>query len=318
VHGGGHDHATEHRAASRRALWTSLCVLTVFFGVELAGGLWTGSLALISDAGHLLTDVGAIALALLAQWVATRPSSPRRSYGYKRAEILAALFNGMTLWLVAALILIEAVRRFDAPPEVESLTMVAIATIGLLAQIVVTMLLRRARSESLNVEGAYLHALTDALQSVGVIAAGLVMATTGWFWLDPAISVLIALLIFYGGGRLVFEASHVLLEGTPREVDLEAVLHTMHAHEGVERVSDLHAWSLTTGDNSLSAHVVAEQQLEAVDREQLRCLLDQMLRERFPLHHITLQVESTCELGERCGCREWLTEPDAGGNDTGA
>jgi len=317
MHGGHDHHHHDQRSASRRSLWIAFAVLLVFFVVELVGGLWTHSLALVSDAGHLLTDVGAIVLALLAQWVAARPSSPLRSYGFKRAEILAALFNGVTLWLVAALILIEAARRFSAPPEVDSLPMVAIAFVGLLAQAAVTLVLRRARQQSLNIEGAYLHALTDALQSVGVIAAGLIMAATGWFWIDPAVSVLVALLIIYGGGRLVVEASHVLLEGTPREIDLEAVLRVMQEVAGVERVSDLHAWALTTGDNSVSAHVVTEEGRSAEDREQLRCDLTELLRARFPIHHLTLQVEPTCALERSCRCGSWIEQAvEPAGSDT--
>lgn len=317
-HHHAHDdkHAHVHRAASRRALSAALVVLAIFFVVELAGGLWTHSLALVSDAGHLLTDVGAIILALVAQWVARRPPSPARSYGYKRGEILAALFNGVTLWLVAVLIAIEAVRRFDDPPEVNSGAMVAIAAVGLVAQLGVSWLLSRARDESLNVEGAYLHALTDALQSVGVIVAGLLMMWTQLYWIDPVVSGVVAVLILWGGGRLVFEASHVLLEGTPREIDLQELLRVMQTFPGVLRVSDLHAWSLTTGDNALSAHIVSHDTLSAVDREELRCELDSTLRARFPVRHITLQVERVCRYGDGNSCCAWAE--DGAMHDEGA
>ncbi len=313
-HAQDHGHAGHHhdpRAASRRALWLALVVLALFFVVELVGGLLTGSLALLGDAGHLLTDVGAIVLALIAQWLARRPASAQRSYGYKRAEILAALFNGVTLWVIAVLIAIEGVRRFADPPEVQSLPMIAVASVGLLAQLGVSWILARAQGESLNVRGAYLHALTDAVQSAGVIAAGLIMLFTGAYWVDPAVSVVIAALILWGGGRLVLEASHVLLEGTPREVDLDNLHRAMQQVEGVLQITDLHAWSLTTGDNSLSAHVVADDGLDAEGREALRCQLDELVRGRFGIQHITLQVERECQLAERCHCNSWLPEdPD--------
>ncbi|MBN2357837.1 MAG: cation transporter [Deltaproteobacteria bacterium] len=314
--GDEHQHEQQHRAALRHsqrgALWGALIVLALFFGVEFGGGLWTRSLALVSDAGHLLTDVGAIALALIAQWFGGRPSDARRSYGYKRAEILAALFNGVTLWLIAALISIEALRRFFRPPEVASLAMVAIATVGMLAQLAVALILRRAQRGSLNVRGAYLHALTDVAQSVGVIGAGLLMAYSGRYWIDPAISLAIAALIFYGGGRLVLEASHVLLEGTPREIDGDLLLRALQQEDGVQRIGDLHVWSLTTGDNALSAHVVAAGGLDAAGREQLRGRLAQLLRDQFGLGHVTLQVEAECHLGDACGCSTWLADGAAG------
>ena len=316
MHGGGHDHDQHHphdtRGEQRSALWASLVVLALFCALEFAGGLWTHSLALVSYAGHLLTDVGALVLALIAQWFASRPSDARRSYGFKRAEILAALFNGVTLWVVAVLIGIEAVRRFWAPPTVNTLPMVAIAVVGMLAQLVVTLILRRAQHGSLNVRGAYIHALTDVIQSVGVISGGLLMMATDRYWIDPLLSLAISVLIFYGGGRLVLEASHVLLEGTPREVDGDELLRTLLQEAGVQEIGDLHVWSLTTGDNAMSAHVVAAGMLDAAGREQLRGRLSRMLRERFALHHITLQVEAACSLGDACGCRTWLSDNTAG------
>lgn len=319
MHGGEHDPEQHHphaahdvRRAQRGPLWASLVVLALFCAIELGGGLWTHSLALISDAGHLLTDVGAIVLALIAQWFASRPSDARRSYGFKRAEILAALFNGVTLWVIAILIGIEAVRRFWAPPAVNSLPMVAIAVVGMLAQLAVTLILRRAQHGSLNIRGAYLHALTDVVQSVGVIIGGLLMMATGRYWIDPLLSLAIAVLIFYGGGRLVLEASHVLLEGTPREIDGDELLRALLQMAGVQQIGDLHVWSLTTGDNALSAHVVAAGDLDAAGREQLRGRLATLLRERFALHHVTLQVEAACHLGDACECRNWLADSASG------
>jgi cobalt-zinc-cadmium efflux system protein len=310
-HGVAHGHGVVHdpRRAGRAALWLSLVVLFAFFVIELVGGLWTGSLALVSDAGHLLTDVAAMALALVAQWLSGRPASARRSYGFKRVEILAALFNGITLGVIAVLVAVEAVRRFDRPPDVDTGPMIAIASLGLVAQVLVSAVLARTRHQSLNLRGAYLHAMTDAVQSAGVVAAGLLMRFTGAYWIDPLLSLLIAVLILWGAGRLVLEASHVLIEGTPREVDLDAVLLRLRGVRGVKQITDLHAWSLTTGDNSLSAHVVADSELDAEAREALRCQLDDELREHFAVHHVTLQVERECTLAGRCRCAQWMPEP---------
>lgn len=307
-HGHGHDHAHHHdlRAASHRALWLALGVLGVFFVVELVGGILTNSLALLSDAFHLLTDVAAVALALVAQWFARKPSSSRRSYGYRRVEILAAQFNGFTLMLVAAYILYEAWIRLLDPPVVASWPMIIVATIGLVAQLVTAMVLGKAKGESLNVKGAYMHALTDAIQSLGVVAAGLIMAFTGWYLADPIISVLLGLMVGYSGLRLLIEASHVLIEGTPEEVDLDRIASQLRQAPGVTEVTDLHAWSLTSGYNALSAHVVADLDELGHGFDALRRRLDEELRRDHPIHHVTLQIELDCHKCQLAGCCGWL------------
>lgn len=318
-HGPGHHHG-ELRTASGRALRLAFFVLGLFFVVELVGGLLTNSLALISDAMHLLTDVAAVALALLAQRVARRPASALRSFGYRRVEILAALFNGFTLAGVAGYIGYEAVRRLQDPPEVLSTPMIVVATVGLLAQLLTTLVLSRAKGESLNVKGAYLHALTDAIQSLGVIIAGVVMLVTGWYLVDPLISLAIAALILYSGVQIMREAGHVLLEGTPPELKLEQIAAAMAEVPGVQRVTDLHAWTLTSGYNALSAHVEADP--EECDREGyegLRRRLTRRLMERFPVQHVTLQLERTCELCHSPGCCDWLSEtPDSAAESSGS
>lgn len=322
AHGHDHDehghgpHTHDFRAASRKALTTAGLLLAGIFVAELVGGLLTDSLALLADAGHLLTDVAAVGLALLAQRFARRAPCARQSYGFQRLEILAALVNGVTLWVIAVIIVWEAVGRLAHPEPVASTTMVAIAAVGLVVQSLAAIVLARASGESLNARGAYLHAATDAVQSAGVVATGLVLMATGWWLLDPLVSIAIAVLIAWSGGRVVWEATHVLMEGTPSDLDLEAVAESLLAQDGVERVSDLHAWSITTGFNALSAHLVTGPGLDAEARESLRDALAEGLRTRFPLHHLTLQVERECSLGKEQGCSEWIpTSANPAGGD---
>jgi cobalt-zinc-cadmium efflux system protein len=306
-HDGPH-HRHGFRTASRRALRTALVLLSAAFAAETIGGLWSGSLALLADAAHLLTDIAAVAAALLAQWFARRPPDASRSYGFHRVEILAALGNGLTLWLLAGLIAWEAIARFAAPPAVDGWPMVAVAAAGMVVQIVAAAALAPARKESLNVRAAYLHAATDALQSAAVVVVGVAMLSTGWWVLDPLVSLLIAGLILVGGGRIVWEAAHVLLEGTPAGLDLAALHRRVLAVDGVHAVADLHAWSLTTGYDAFSAHVVARPDLTAEDRERLRGRITELLRREFALRHVTLQVEPECTLHERTDCCAWMRD----------
>ena len=310
-HDHGHDHSHDFRQASSKALRLALVVLGVFFVVELVGGVLTNSLALISDAAHLLTDVAAVALALVAQWFARKPGNSSRSYGYRRVEILAAQFNGFTLILVALYIGYEAWHRLQAPPVVNSWPMIIVATVGLVAQLITAIILSKAQGESLNVRGAYLHAMTDAVQSVGVVITGLIMAFTGWYLADPIISVIIGVLIAGSGAKIIWEATHVLIEGTPKEVDLDRIAQMMQQTPGVARVTDLHAWSLTSGYNALSAHLESAPELDDMGHlEQLRRRLVGRLCSDFPLQHVTLQIERECD---QCntGCCKWLKQPAA-------
>ena len=215
------------RTGSKRAVRISLAIIGTFFVIEALGGWLTNSLALQADAGHLLTDVGALGMALVAFSFAARPISAARTYGYYRAEILAALANGLTLWLVAAYILFQAYRRLLEPPEVLSGPMLLIAFAGFLAQVAAALVLRGSSKESLNTRGAFVHVATDAVQSTGIIIAGFLMLLFGWYVADPIISVIIALLIAYTGGRIVFQSTHVLLEGTPSSIDVVALQGAM-------------------------------------------------------------------------------------------
>ncbi|MCP4606696.1 MAG: cation transporter [Proteobacteria bacterium] len=303
-----HDHHHLNREASKKSLLSAFFILSVFLVIEAVGGILSGSLALLSDAAHLITDVAAVALALFAQWFATRPPSPTRSYGYRRVEIVAALFNGLTLWVVAVYILIEGVERALDPQPIKAGMMLAVATAGLFAQIGAAAVLARGSSQSLNVRGAYIHALTDAVQSFGVIAAGLIIMFTGFTLIDPLISIAIGLLIIWSGGRVVLEAVHILLEGTPTDIDLEKLAKAMQRIPGVQKITDLHAWTITSGFNALSAHVVAEPSFDAADREELREHLNKMLRSDFSIHHSTLQVEKSCTMNDEDCCYEWIEQ----------
>lgn len=312
----GADHH-QLRRASGRALRIALAVLGTFFVVELVGGFLTNSLALISDAFHLLSDVAAVGLALFAQWFAARPPSSARSFGFRRVEILAALFNGFTLLLVAVYIAVEAYQRILDPPKVMGWPMLIVAAVGLLAQLLTTVALGRAKGESLNVRGAYLHAVTDAIQSAGVVASGVVIILSGWYVVDPIVSVMIGVLVAYSGVKIIVEATHVLIEGTPKEVDLGEIARTIQQTPGVARVTDLHAWSLTTGYNALSAHVKAVPGDEDRSFQRLLRELTDKLCGGFPVHHITLQIEQDCEPCLNRPCGTWLEEGalKAGGGD---
>lgn len=289
----GHDHhrgpAAERRAlrGGRRLLWT-LLLAGGYMLAEVVGGLWTNSLALLADAGHMLSDVGSLGLSLFALWLAERPPGAQRTYGYYRAEILAALVNGATLVAIAIYIFLEAYRRFRAPPEVAGAGMLAIAAGGLVVNLAGLWILNAGRRESLNIRGAWLHVLTDALGSVGAIVAGLLIWLLGWFWVDPLASVLIAILVIYSSWHLLQEAVSVLMESAPKGLDIDEVRDSIASVPGVIGVHDLHVWTITSGMESLSAHVVAE---DARRDPELLGAIRQRLHDRFGIDHVTLQIE---------------------------
>lgn len=283
-----HDHPPSAATRNETRLAVVFGITAFYLVVEVAGGLLTNSLALLADAGHMLTDVAGTGLALFAIRFARRPASPERTYGYYRAEILAALANAVVLIGVSAYILYEAYRRLREPPEVQSLAMLIVAAVGLAVNLVAIWLLKEGSSESLNLKGAYFEVLSDALTSIGVIAAGLIMLTTGWYYADPLISAGIGLFILPRTWRLLSDAVGVLLEGTPSDVNLAAVREAIAAVPGVAGVHDLHAWALTSGVNALSAHVVtaAGADLAAV----LGGVRDRVTQ-GFPIAHVTVQIE---------------------------
>jgi cobalt-zinc-cadmium efflux system protein len=255
---------------------------------EVAGGLISGSLALLADAGHMFSDVVALTMSLVAIRIAQRPATPRRTYGYLRTEILAALANGAILIGVSISILIEAVERLGAPTEVMGGTMLVIATGGLAVNLAGLAVLHGGRQDSLNMRGAWLHVLSDALGSVGALTAGGLILTFGWHWADPAASILIAGLIIHSAWALLREAVAVLMEGTPPHIDVEEIRRALLEVNGVEAVHDLHVWTITSGMVSLSGHVVS---VDDAHRGKLLQEICDLLHRRFDITHPTIQIE---------------------------
>lgn len=290
----GHAHGLPRRSGGATAghtgslRWT-LILTSAFLAVEVAAGFWTGSLALLADAGHMLTDVVGLALALFATWFASKPATPEKSYGYYRVEILAALANSVLLLGVAAFILYEAYRRLLAPPDVLGAPMIVVAVIGLAVNAAGMWLLRRGAGESLNVRGAYMEVVSDALGSVSVLVAGLVILTTGWRAADPLIAAAVGLFIVPRTWTLIKESVDILLEATPAHIDLVEVASAMLEVARVRQVHDLHVWTLTSGKYAMSGHVVVED-VAASDRA-LRDL-HALLHGRFDIDHTTIQVET--------------------------
>ena len=276
----------------RSRLRLVLLVTAVVAVVELVGAFLSGSLALLADAGHMLTDTAAIVLALSASYVATLPATPRRTFGYHRAEILAALINAVVLLGVCGYLAFAGIRRLLDPVDVEAGQMLAFAAVGLAANLVSLALLARRRSQSLNMRGAFLEVLGDAFGSVAAIAAGVVIATTGFTRADSIASLLIAVLILPRAWSLLRDCLQVLLEGTPPGVDMEVVRRHLAAADGVTDVHDLHAWSITSGMPALSAHVsVTEEALAARGVGQILDELGQCVATHFGIEHATFQVE---------------------------
>jgi cobalt-zinc-cadmium efflux system protein len=284
---GDHTHARAAAGPARLA-WT-LALVVAFAVAEVAGGLASGSLALLADAGHMASDAAAIGLTLFAMRIARQAPSPTRTFGYHRAEILAALANGATLVAIALLIVVEAVGRLRAPVQVESGVMLAVAAAGLAVNVAGLVILRGGRrGTSLNLRGAWLHVLTDALGSVQVIAAAAAIAMFGWAWIDPAASILIALLVVYASWSLLRESIDVLMEGVPADIDLEQVRAALSGVPGVHGVHDLHVWSITSGFVALSAHLVIG---DAAGATAALRVAQACLAERFGIHHTTLQLD---------------------------
>ena len=300
----GHQHGGEAlRSRGRRALVLALVVTGSFMVVEAVGGLLTGSLALLADAGHMVTDVAALALSLAAMWVAGRPRNPSKTYGYLRAEILAALVNGVCLVVIALIVAWQAVARFSEPPEVESGPMVLVAIAGLLANCVSGAVLLRSGGDSLNVRGALLHVAGDALGSVGAITAGLIILTTGWLQADALVSLLISGLIMFASWRILHEAVDVLLEGAPHRIDMVELERAMMAVPGVASVHDVHVWTVTSGFVAMSGHAEMD---GARDEHAVLDDLTEMLTHRFHISHVTIQPETGAHATDCC---EALCEP---------
>jgi cobalt-zinc-cadmium efflux system protein len=278
----------ERTTDGRRLTW-ALGITAVYFFAELLGGLWTNSLALLSDAGHMFSDVAALGLTICAFQIARRPATSKRTYGYQRLEILAALINGLILWLVVGVIFTEAYRRLLDPPEVRATGMLVIALGGLAVNVVAGRILYACDQGSLNIRGAFLHVLGDALGSVGAVLAALVMMQTGWTLADPLVSVVIGALILYTSWELVKESVDILMQSVPRGIDAAEVQRTMEEIAGVIKIHDLHVWSVTSGVATLTAHAVVEPDgnpQAILDRIEAR------LKSRFAIEHTTIQLET--------------------------
>ncbi|HWN09064.1 MAG TPA: cation diffusion facilitator family transporter [Pyrinomonadaceae bacterium] len=286
----GHGHGHVHSGAGRNK-WRLAIVLgltSAYMIAEIVGGLLTHSLALLADAGHMLTDVAGIGLALLAIQFAERPATPERTYGFYRVEILAALINAVVLIGISGYILYEAYQRFRSPQEVQSAAMLGVATVGLVVNLIGIRLLRSASEESLNMKGAYFEVLSDMLTSVGVIVAAVIMLTTGWYYADPIISAGIGLFILPRTWMLLKDAVGVLLEGTPSDVNVATLRESIAGVHGVASVHDLHVWSLTSGVNAMSVHaVLADHALH----DEVLVAVQQKVTSEFKIAHATVQVE---------------------------
>ena len=267
----------------------ALAISCIYFFAELIGGFLTNSLALLSDAGHMLSDIAALALSLFAFRIAKRPATVSSTYGYHRAEILAALFNGLMLWLIVGVIFAAAYNRFLDPPAVESYGMMIVASLGLLVNVVAGAILYGSHHHNLNLRGAFLHVVSDALGSVGAIAAGLIMLLTGWYVADPVISILIGLLILHSSWNLIKESFSVLMQAVPKGIRLEDVQQALEGVEGVSKVHDLHVWAVTSDIFTLSAHAVVE---NGGDFHQVLNGIEDTLKERFNIEHTTIQLET--------------------------
>lgn len=289
-HGAGHDHEPRHnfRSRDRSRLWIVLLLTLGFMSVEVVAGMYTGSLALFADAGHMFSDAAGLFLAIIAIWFASRPATLSKSYGYYRTEILVSLFNALMLMAISGLVLITAWSRFNKPAEVISGPMFWVAVLGLAVNFIALRILHSSSQNSLNMRGAYLEVLSDMIGSAGVLIASLVIRYTGWLWVDTLVSVCIGLLIIPRTWKLLSECVNILMEGTPGRIDLRSLKDELSAVEGVIDVHDLHVWTITSGLDSMSAHVLVDCDVSpVVVLEKIHAILE----EKFQIHHSTVQTE---------------------------
>jgi cobalt-zinc-cadmium efflux system protein len=284
----------------------ALCLTFVYMIAEAIGGWFTNSLALIADAGHMLTDVAALALTLFAIWFAARPATSKKTYGYYRLEILAAFVNGIALVLLSIWIIYEAVERWQNPPSVAGTELIIIASGGLIVNIIAAYLLNSDHKHDLNIRGAFLHVVGDLLGSVAAIIAGVLITAFGFVWADAVGSILISAIIILGAWRLILDSVNVLLEGTPRHISLAAVESTILDTPGVGGVHDLHVWTISSGLEALSAHISHD---ESIRHSDLLAVVRKKLHDQFGIDHLTIQMETldleaeavyVCETGTKC------------------
>jgi len=302
-----HEHTRERRPAdSLTKLKIALVLTFVYMIAEAVGGWWTNSLALLADAGHMLTDVAALSLTLFAIWFAARPATSKKTYGYYRLEILAAFVNGIALVLLSIWIIYEAIGRWNDPPAIAGTPLTIIAAGGLIVNVFAVYLLHSDHKHDLNMRGAFLHVVGDLLGSVAAIIAGVMIWALGWMWADPVGSILISVIIILGAWRLILDSVNVLLEGTPRHINLAAVESVILETAGVGGVHDLHVWTISSGIDALSAHISHD---ETVSHSELLAVVRGKLHDQFGIDHLTIQMETldleaeavyVCETGTKC------------------
>ena len=280
-----HDHS-HHLPSGRLLLW-AFAITLGFAAVEAIGGFWAGSLALLSDAGHMLSDAAALGLAALAAWLSQRPPSKQHSYGLGRAEVLVGLFNALTMIIIIIAITVAAIDRLQSPQPVSGGVVIVIAFLGLIINIVLAILLSRSE-QTLNVRGALLHVMGDLLGSIAALIAGAVILFTGWTPIDPILSFIVCALILISALRLLKEGLHVVMEGVPHHIDLEQVGHKLASLPGIQSVHDLHIWTLSSGNIALSCHVVID---DPITWPQLLKRLNHELHTHYDIHHATIQPE---------------------------
>ena len=290
----GHDHAHDLQGTGRRNLTAALVLIVGYMLVEVVGGLLSGSLALIADAGHMLTDAAAIGLALVAMRFARRPVSVTRTFGHRRFEVLAALLNGLALCFIAGWVILEAGRRVLEPPPVEGGLMLAVGGGGLAVNLVAAWILHGSARHSLNVEGAFLHVMADLLGSAGVVLSGSLVLAFGWTIADPIVSIVIGVLILVSAGGLLAKVVHVLIEGAPERIDVNRLCGRMETVDGVLRVHDVHVWTIASGYDVFTAHVLVDDGYTG-DLDPLRHRLQEIASRDFGIHHVTIQVERSLD-----------------------
>ena len=299
-HSHGH-HQHSHTSNNKTVLKWSFLIIATYMVVEVIGGIFTNSLALLSDAGHMLSDAAALGLSFLALTFGGKGATLSKTFGYKRFEILAAFINGLTLILISLYIFWEAYQRILNPPEVVSMGMLVVSSMGLLVNIVVAFILMKGdKDENLNVRSAFLHVLGDMLGSVGAIVAALLIMFFGWNLADPIASIVVAVLIIISGWRVTKDAFHILMEGVPTNINIEKVKDTLLSFEEVKDVHDLHIWSITSDYPTLSCHFVVE---AGVNHQDLLSKAKEILHDQFHLHHTTIQIDedgSICSEGDHC------------------
>lgn len=286
-----HDHGSDLRSAQRRALWIALTINAAYLGVEFVGGIAFNSLALLADAGHMLSDVVGLGIALVAQGLLSKPASARHTFGFQRAEVLGALANAVTLVAVVGWIFLEAAGRLSQPEPVEGTGLLIVAVLGLAVNVVSAVILARARGRSLNMRGAFLHMASDAAGSVAVIIAALAVVGWGATWVDPIASFAIGFLILGATWGLLRDALHVLMEGAPKHLDAGEVEVVLASQPGVESVHHLHMWNLASDTPALSAHVVLQENISLHQAQTRGDELRAQLHERFGIEHSTLELE---------------------------